>query len=163
MSAVSDTAHVRIFLADYGVADNTGKLTMVGAGVNIIGINPASGTTAPFTVVAAVSFDPGHIGESPAIELSLETETGELVTLPGDPGPLRVSTAEKLDAPTLQGANIPNHAVRPKKQMLMQFQNGLPLAAGNGYRWRIRIDQKTSPEWVEWFYVPTASPGPVFH
>jgi hypothetical protein len=153
MSEASDSAHVRIVLADYAVADVGGKITMVGGNLGIIGINPPTGATAPFTVVAMVSFDPKHAGESPAIELSLETEGGQLVTLPSD----------RLDAPSLQGANVPTQAVRPKKQILMQFQNGLPLAAGTGYRWRIKIDQNSHPEWTELFYVPTASPGPVFH
>jgi hypothetical protein len=163
MSEASDSAHVRILLADYAVADDAGKISMIGASISIIGINPVTGTTAPFTVVTVVSFDPKHIGESPAVELSLETEDGQLVTLPGQPGPLRVAVADKLDAPKLSGANIPNDAVRPKAQILMQFQNGLPLAVGTGYRWRITIDQKTEPEWTEPLYVPTASPGPVFH
>jgi hypothetical protein len=163
MSDASDSAHVRIFLADYAVADDKGKFTMVGGGIAIIGLNPLTGTTAPFTVVALVTFDPQFIGESPAIEFALETEHGQLVTLPGQPGPLRMAMAEKLNPPMLQGANVPNDAVRPKHQMLMQFQNGLPLPAGTGYRWRITIDQQTNPEWTEGFYVPTASLGPVLH
>jgi len=164
MSDASKSAYVRIFLADYGVADdNTGKLTMVGGGISIIGLNAQTNTTAPFTVIAVITFAPKFIGQSPAIELSLETDNGQLVTLPGQPGPLRMAMAEKLDPPRVRGFHVPNDAVRPKHQMLMQFQNGLPLSAGTGYKWRITIDQQTNPEWTEGFYVPTASPGPVLH
>jgi hypothetical protein len=161
--APHDSAHVRIILADYAVAGAGGKLTLVGGGIGIISINPITGTTAPFSVVAIVSFDPQQIGESPAIELSLETESGQLVVLPGQPGPLRVAIAERLDAPGLPGAHIPHHAVRPKKQFLLQFQTGLPLIAGTGYRWRIRVDQNTDPQWTETFYVPQASRGIVLN
>lgn len=162
MSAASDSAHVRIFLADYAVADAGHKITMVGAGISIVGINPATGMTAPFTVVAAMSFDPKHIGESPAVELALENESGQLVVLPGHQDPLRLSTSEKLNPPTLRGVRVPNDAVRPNMQLLMQFHNGLPLPPGTGYRWRVTIDQVTRSEWAETLYVPTASAGPVF-
>jgi hypothetical protein len=163
MSEASKSAHVRIFLADYAVADPGGKVTIVGGGIAIIGVNPATGTTAPFTVVASVSFDPKSIGESPAVELMLEDEQGQLVQLPGQPGPLRVGTSEKLNPPVLQGANVPNDAIRPRAQIVFQFQNGLPLAPGNGFRWRVKVDQETQPEWTETMYVPTASAGPVVY
>jgi hypothetical protein len=163
MSDASDSAHVRIVIADYAVADPTGKLTMVGAGIGITGINPATGQTAPLAVVAIIDFDPKFIGESPAVELALETSEGQLVALPGQPGPLRVGTSEKLNPTLLPGANVPNHAVRPKATILMMFQNGLPLTAGTGYLWRVRVDQDTRPEWTETIYVPTASAGPVLH
>jgi hypothetical protein len=161
MSEASESAHVRIFLADYAVADAGGKVTMVGGGISIAGFNPASGTTAPFTVIAAVSFDPKFIGDSPAIELSLETDQGQLVGLPGQTVPLRVGTSDKLNQPELPGAYVPNDAVRPKAQIIMQFQNGLPLAPGNTYRWRVKVDHETRPEWTEVLYIPMASAGPV--
>ncbi|WP_141244903.1 hypothetical protein [Mycobacterium intracellulare] len=161
MSEASESAHVRIFLADYAIVDPLGKITVVGGGISILGFNPASGTTAPFSVVAIASFDPKCIGDSPAVELLLENDEGQLVHLPGQPGPLRVGTSEKLNPPALPGANIPNDAVRPKAQILMQFQNGLPLPPGNGFRWRVRVDHESRPEWAEPLYVPTASAGPV--
>jgi hypothetical protein len=163
MSGASDSAHVRIVIADYAVADAAGKITMVGAGVSIAGFNPATGHTAPLAVVAIVDFDPEFIGESPAVELALETSEGRLVALPGQPGPLRVGTSEKLNPALMPGVNVPNHGVRPKSTILMMFMNGLPLAAGSGYVWRVRVDQDTRPEWTEWLYVPTASAGPVLH
>jgi hypothetical protein len=164
MSDVSDSAHVRIFIADYAVADPvTGKITMVGGGIGVCNLNPATGSTAPLSVVAIADFDPKFIGESPAVELALETSEGQLITLPGQPGPLRVGVSEKLNPTQMPGADIPNHAARPKATILMQFMNGLPLAAGNGYRWRVTIDQVTHDEWTETIYVPTASAGPVLH
>jgi hypothetical protein len=161
MSDASESAHVRITIADYAVADPLGKVTMVGAGIGIAGVNPATGMTAPFTVVAVVSFDPKFIGDNPAVELSLETNEGQLVQLPGQRGPMRVGTSEKLNPPVLPGANVPNDAVRPKTQILLQFQNGLPLPPGRGYKWRIKVDHQTREEWTELLYIPTASAGPV--
>ena len=74
---------------------------------------------------------------------------------------MRIAASEKLNPPVLRGANVPNDAVRPKTQILMQFQNGLPLHPGTGYRWRVRIDQDTRPEWNEPMYVPMVASGPV--
>jgi hypothetical protein len=61
----------------------------------------------------------------------------------------------------LPGTHVPNNAVRPKTQIIMQFQNGLPLPPGTGYRWRVRVDQDTRDEWTEALYVAGASHGPV--
>jgi hypothetical protein len=165
MSDASDSAHVRIVIADYGIGDQAGKMTLVGAGVSIIPLNPSSGTTVPFTVWASASFAPVFVGENPAVELSLETTDGELVQMPGIAGgesqALRVAVAEALRPTVMQGAEVDQDAVRPKTQILLQFQTGLPLAAGHAYRWRVRIDGDTRDEWTELLFIPTASAGPV--
>jgi hypothetical protein len=169
MSAASDSAHVRIMIADYAVVDHRGKATMVGAGVSIIGVNPESGMTAPFAVFASVSFGPEFVGDNPAVELSLENGAGQLVTMPGtvglageaQPQYLRVATSNELLPTVLPGANIPGDVARPKSQLLLHFQNGLPLAPGHLYRWRVKVDGETQDAWTESIYVPTASAGPV--
>jgi hypothetical protein len=161
MSEASDSAHVRIIIADYAVADQQGKVTLVGAGVTVLGVNPAAGMTAPFAVVANASFDPKFVGDNPAFEVSLETNDGQLVQMPGQSHPLRVATSEKLPLTVLPGADVPNDAARPKAQIILQFQNGLPLAPGHGYKWRVKVDGETHEEWTEMMYIPTASAGPV--
>ena len=142
-------------------------MTIVGAGVSVVGINVLTGLTAPISVVATATFDPQFLGDRPAIELSLETD-GQLVQLPGpadaiggEPQYLRVGTSEQLPPTVLQGATIPNDLIRPKAQMLMQFQTGLPLAPGRLYVWRVKIDHLTRDEWTQPMYVPTLAPGPV--
>jgi len=165
MSEPSQSAHVRIVLADYAVSDQQTKMTVVGGGVNIFGVNTATGSTAPFAVWASASFDPAFIGDNPAVELSLENAEGHLVYMPGladaPPQALRVASAEKLLPTVLKGADIPQSAVRPKTQILLQFQNGLPLAAGHRYLWRVKVDGETRPDWTEVMFVPLATAGPV--
>ncbi|MGO9157011.1 hypothetical protein [Mycobacterium sp.] len=167
MSDASESARVRITIADYVVIDQQGKATIVGAGVTIAGVNLQSGMTAPFAVLVSASFAPQFVGEDPAVELSLETEDHQLVQMPGlldstgQPQYLRVATSEKLLPTVLPGANIPADIIRPKAQILLNFQNGLPLAPGHAYVWRVKIDGDTRPEWTEMLYVPTASAGPV--
>jgi hypothetical protein len=148
-------------LADYAVADpQGGKTTMVGAGITVASINPDVGMTAAFAVFASASFDPKFIGSKPTIELSLETADGQLISLPGQPGPLRFTASERLNPTRLPGADVPNEAVRPKMQILIQFQNGLPLAPGQKYIWRMRVDGESRDEWTETLYIPIPTAAP---
>jgi hypothetical protein len=167
MSEASKSAHVRITIADYAVVDQQGKATIVGGGVTILGVNVQTGMTAPFAVFVSVSFAPHLVGQDPAVELSLETDDQQLVQMPGpldpsaEPQYLRVATSDKLPPTLLPGLNIPVDLIRPKAQMLLHFQNGLPLAPGRAYTWRVKVDSDTRPEWTEMLYIPTASTGPV--
>jgi hypothetical protein len=92
-----------------------------------------------------------------------ESSTGRCLAdeLGGEPQYLRVATSEQLPPTVLPGATIPNELIRPKAQMMMHFQNGLPLAPGRVYIWRVKIDHVTRDEWTEPMYVPTFAPGPV--
>ncbi len=170
MSDVADSAHVRIILSDYAVGDpNTGKLTIVGGGICVIPLDPAGvGGTLPFAVCAVITFDPVFIGESPALELALEKQDGELFALPtpaaGPLGPIqyvRVGTVQRLNATQAKGVIIPNDAVRPRHSFTMHFNNGLPLSPGQRYTWRVRVDHETRDELTEDMYVPAPDPGPV--
>ena len=166
MSAVADSAHVRIILADYAIVDAAGKLNIVGGGITIIGVNVSTGLTAPHAVAVLVTFDPVFLGESPAVEMSLESEHGELVSLPsaggvGTPQAIRVGLSDHLKAPTLPGALVPPDATRPSVHTVLNFNNGLPLAPGQKYRWRVKVDHTTRDEWTETFFIPTLAPGPV--
>src|ERR1700739_61419 len=112
MSEAADSAHVRIILADYAVADpNNGKITIVGGGISVVMPDPTgAGQTLASSVCAIASFDPRFIGESPAVELPLEKQDGKLFELPtpavGPSGPiqhLRGGTANRLKPTVLPG------------------------------------------------------------
>ena len=79
----------------------------------------------------------------------------------GEPQYLRVAASDQLKPTVLPGATIPTEAIRPKAVMMMHFQNGLPLAPGHRYIWRVKIDYVTRDDWTESMYVPTLDPGPV--
>lgn len=161
MSEVAESAHVRIILADYAAADDKGKLNIVGGGISIVGINPQTQGTSAFSVVATVSFAPKFIGESPAVELQLEDQHGEIFVMPGNsPQKLRAGVSSELKPSDIAGLTVPGNAVRPKSQIVMQFMNGLPLKPGQTYRWRVKVDQATQDEWTEPLYVPTLAIGP---
>jgi hypothetical protein len=158
MSDASESAHVRIVLADYGV-EQQGKVTLVGAGISIFGVNPDSGFTAPFVVWATVNFPPEFVGYSPTVELSLETDDGKPVNLPIGPDEqsqrrtMRIGTYEALPRTSVQDVDIPPQIIRPKTQMLLLFQTGIKLDAGQLYRWRVEVDGVTRDHWTEMMYV----------
>jgi len=170
MSEASESARAQIVLADYGV-DQQGKVTLVGAGISIFGLNPA-GFTAPFVVWATVTFAPKFVDHRLEIELSLETEDGKPVYLPDTPGDtpgdqaqarqVRVATYEALSRTPLTGFDVPPDITRPKKQILLVFQGGLKLDAGQLYRWRVTVDGATRDDWTELMYIPTATTPPSF-
>lgn len=161
MSAVSQSARVTIMVADYVAAAESNKFTIVGSGITIVGIDPQTSRSAPISVVAIASFDPKFLGERPVVELSFETDDGQIVELPTPSDqaqvqsqPLRIASEPNALLPTvIAGVDVPVDAVRPKVQMMMQFQSGIPLLADRKYLWRVTIDGETRDEWTESLYV----------
>ena len=156
MSEVASSAHVHMTLAVYASIDASGKINIIGGGITVLGIDAAAGVAAPHAIVAVVTFRTEFIGESPPVELALEHDDGSIVAIPGAIGPfgepqlLRVGAADPLKAPvSMVGANVPYDAIRPRAQFVMHFGNGLPLAPGRGYTWRIKVDHDTRDEWSQ--------------
>jgi hypothetical protein len=165
MSEVSASAHVRILIADYGVIDQHGKVTIVGGGITIAGVRPNANTTAPFAVLGIADFDPKYLGQRVAMELALEQENGDLVPMPGSPESadhaqyVRIAANEELKAPNVSWGRVPPGVVRPRHTLMLMFQNGLPLRQGHKYTWRLKVDDETRDEWTEDIYVPAPLVG----
>lgn len=168
MSDVADKASVHVLLSDYAAGDAAGKLNILGGGIQLVGHDATAGVTAPFSVVALASFAPEHVGESPAVELLLEDDSGTAVKLPGPVGPMgepqtmSIAQAHTIEEPIYQGAHVPRRLLRSQMQMVLNFATGLPLAVGALYRWRFKIDHFSREEWTTSFYVPGPPPAPVF-
>lgn len=161
MSEIAQSAHVNITVADYIAPGQAGKLTIVGSGISIAGCDPKSGRTAPLSAVATVTFDARFVGESPIVEFTLEADDGTLVELPPPPDaadegpqPLRITADGPLNPTIIEGVDIPASAARPKVQMMVQVQNGLPLKPARLYYWRVTVDGESRDEWTEPLYVP---------
>ena len=143
MSDISDSARVSILVSDFANVDGSGKLNTIGAGVAITGIDPQTGQTAPMSLVLICHVDPRFIGRQYAIELALYADDGRLVQPPGpvDAPPIRIGQPVRVEPPQApRGSYIPPGTVWPGTQMIVNFQNGLPLAAGRSYEWRGSID-----------------------
>jgi hypothetical protein len=70
---------------------------------------------------------------------------------------VEVGAANPLAQTVMDGFEIPADAIRPKVNVLLQFQNGLPLQPGHCYTWRVTIDGETRDEWTDSIYVAKPS------
>jgi hypothetical protein len=163
MSIFSD-CRVAVLLADYAVADASGKLNMLGAGFNITGLQ-ATGLTPPQYVVTIVDVPARYIGQDFPVGLELKDDTnGQTVTVPGPTGnleALRIQQLAKADPPHVPGVYLPP-TLWSRVQFVMGFPNGLPLQPGGLYHWRVEIEGQHRPGWSAHFHVAGPPPAPVF-
>ncbi len=160
VSTVSDAATVRLLMGDFVAVDATsGKLSMVGGGVTVLGTTPG-GNTAPFGVYVSVTVPPAQYGESSHMELVLEEAGGTPVGVPappdGTPKPLRLGQGVSFEEPKLPITDSIKAFLPARAQLAIGFPIGLPLEPKRGYRWRVVIDGDTRDDWTESFIVVVA-------
>lgn len=155
----SIVAHITI--ADYVGVEASGKANILGAGITLVGFDFQQGVTTPFAIwVRLVS--PMAIADRPAAEIVLVDASGQPVQVPGPMGEyqaVRISQVVEFPAATTPGVHIPNGAVPSVAQFAVNFSNGLPLAPGNSYTWRVQLDHDVIAS--ESFFVPQPPAGPV--
>ena len=156
-------AHVLVILADYISVDASGKLTAVGAGFTISGLQE-SGLTAPQHLGIIVSVPSRQAGREFALSASLRDEdTQQVVMVPGpsgEPQALRIAQLVKAPVPAASGVYLPD-SVCATTQIVLAFQNGLPLTVGRNYAWHVDVDGSSRNGWSARFYVPGPHPAPV--
>lgn len=161
--SIADDVSVALFIADYGVADASQKLNILGGAWQICGLNAATGLTPPQTVVTILEVPAKYRGEQFALSLTLLNEAGDPVEVPGPTGEsqaLRVQQLAKVDPPMAPGVHIPPH-VPSRVQTILNLANGLPLAPNNLYRWELEVDGNRKPHWRVSFFVVGPPPPPV--
>ncbi len=166
MSQIADTARVTIFLADFAALDAVGKLNVIGAGGQLLSLNPQLGATTPQAVVTIIEVPPAHYNEQFALSVALHNESGEIVQVPqgplAEPGPLRVAQVLRAGEPIFSNApQVPRGKVWARTQMVLNFPGGLTVSAGQLYTWQAQIDGDTDARWGTSFFVPGPLPQPV--
>ncbi|HEY9310225.1 MAG TPA: hypothetical protein VIP82_20675 [Microbacterium sp.] len=141
MSEVSQHASLSLILADFAMMDATGKLSVVGGGVAMLGFQPEQGLTTRISLVAIVDVPSAYLPAECAIEVMLE-QHGELVQLPGPAGPqaLRIGQATTIEKPQLPGPVSVRDQLSSRHIVVLDFGTGLPLAPGGVYNWVLQID-----------------------
>jgi hypothetical protein len=88
VTAVSDAAIVRMTVADYALSEASGKFNLLGGGVAVVGLpNPKDApevlrdSAAPFGVVVSMSLPPAFHAAECDIEVTLENEAGEVMSV----------------------------------------------------------------------------------
>lgn len=166
MSDVFESATVSMMMADYAVTDSVNKLQVVGGGVPVVGRDHAKGVSSAFALVASLTFSSTVINEQYVFEIVLEDASGSPAPLGsapagGAPKVMRFGQTLQVEEPNFRGANVPRHALPPRAQIVLYFNTGLPLPAGQVLTWRARIDGDTRPAWTLPFYVAAPPAAPV--
>lgn len=161
---IFDEAHVTMFVADYVAIDASGKLTAVGMGFNISGLQP-NGMIAPQHLAVLVRVPSKYVGQEFSLELSLRDEDANTAVLvPGPSGqqePLTVAQVVPVQPPHVPGLFLPP-SLDATSQHVLAFPGGLPLAAGKAYAWHAKIEGQSRQHWRARFHVPGPPPSPVF-
>ena len=107
MSEVFEQASVSLILADFAVADQLGKLQMVGGGLQLIGRDHNTGVSAAFALVVSLTFPPELFNEQYAFEVVLEDETGNPMELAESSGGPRIQGDALRSDPADRGTQLP--------------------------------------------------------
>ena len=166
MSEVFEKAAVSLILADFAVADQLGKLQMVGGGLQLIGRDHNTGVSAAFALVVSLTFPPVLFNEQYAFEVVLEDTAGnplELAESAAVPGSrvMRFGQTLQIEEPNFRGSGVPRRALPTRSHVVLYFNTGLPLPPGRVLVWRARIDGESRPDWTVPFFVPAPPPAPV--
>ncbi|SDP24616.1 hypothetical protein SAMN04515671_3401 [Nakamurella panacisegetis] len=166
MSEVFERASVSLMMADYAVADQLGKVQIVGGGLQLVGRDHGTGLSSAFALVVTLDFPPTVFNEQYVFEVVLEDVNGAPVELAAAPpggisNVVRFGQTLQVEEPTFRGNGVPRHALPARSHVVLFFNTGLPLPAGNVLVWRARIDGDSRPEWTLPFFVPAPPTGPV--
>lgn len=165
MSDIAKNCVVNLNLADFANTDGAGKVNVIGAGVSVLGVDVSQGLSARFTLWVNVQVPSSYCPAEFPVEVALLDGKGDLIALPGPVDgatqPLRIGQVVHVERPSATlSPGIRDH-IGSQVQMVFDFSNGLPLAIGGLYEWRVRVDGDDTIEWRYPFAVAGPPPGPV--
>lgn len=140
---------INVLLADVGTSDSSGKLNLLGAGWSQMSVLP-NGMTSDFAVAVFLEVPWDKCNRELKLVLELQTQDGQVVSLPTPAGPSAVRVKQGVVVPTLPGA--PNGSWG-SACYLVNFKGGLPLSPGNWYRWVVTADGEGEPGSITRFFV----------
>lgn len=163
---IFDDASVTVFVADHIATDAAQKITALGAGFLLTGLDPQTRLSAPQHVAVLIDVPAKYVGQQFALSLELRDETiGQTVQVPTPPtgqlDALRVQQVVPVNPPLLGGASLPE-GTPIRSQVTLGLPTGVPLVAGHRYAWRVEIDGQHRSGWKAVFSVLGPTPGPVF-
>ncbi len=162
MSEASEHARLTLVVADFAMVDSQGKVNMVGAGVSVLGFDPAKRTTSRFSVLAQADVPAALSPVVASMELALLRD-GEPVLMPGKTGPqaIRIGQAASFEKPQISGPLGLRNRLSSRQQIILDFNTGLPLVPGTAYEWVFQLDGDQDHGIRCPIAVPAAPTGPV--
>lgn len=161
MSAISESAVIDVFLADYAsVEQNTGKANMLGVGGNVLPISPM-GMTVRFSLVTRIHVPFDVCPDETSLEISLRDADGKLFMLSGPTRQaVRYATVLTLIANSVAVGLDQSKYVGVTNVTVVDFGNGMPLPPGN-YSWHVSLDGDEEHSVDFHFCVPMSGPKAV--
>lgn len=159
--SIHTEASVTLFIADFANVDGGGKVNALGAGFEVVGVQPNS-FSAPMSLVLWIDVPSRHVGEQFTFSIELrDEESDQIVRVPGPTGrsePLRIQQVARVNPPNVPGVFLPQ-GFPSRTNFLMAFPNGVQVTPGHSYRWVAQIDGQGRPGWNTRFHV--AGPPPI--
>ncbi len=155
-------ASLAVVLADYVGTDPSGKFSLIGGGLNVLGVGP-DGNTAPHYLAAWVELPGRYAGVQFSISLSLwDEDTGSVVQVPRGPGlapeALRIQQLAVAQRIYIDGVPVPEET-SVRAHFAIGFMTGLPLVPGHRYSWRAEIDGQRKKGWrTDYYLLPLPQP-----
>lgn len=145
---------VQVLLADKGTPNlQQGTLNLLNVGWSQTGLRPAGPMglllTPPFAVAVFFEVDHHHCNHPIDLVLSLVTEDGTPVEVPGPAGPQQMRISQQITVSSPAGMPIGAPGVG---NSLVEIVPGLPLAPG-GYQWRATLAGEEGDDWNASFRV----------
>mgnify|MGYP000847140278 FL=1 len=163
MSIASQNATIKILMADYASNDSSGKMNILGEGINILSY-PVQGApvTSRFSVIFIFAVPGEYCPIEMTIEYSLRDSNDNIVEIPGatGPQPLRVANVITLDTGSTNLDLGTKKFLTSQYHTVIDFGTGIPLASGQ-YKWTAMIDGDDERSVDYRFCIPDAPAPPV--
>lgn len=149
---------LQILLADKGTQNpHAGTLNLLNVGWHQTSIAPGPpgmAITPPHAVAIFWEVDPQYCNKPIELVVSLVTEDGNPVELPGPAGPQPMELHQQITVVTPAGMPMGTPGVG---NMILEIQPGLPLQPG-GYEWRVSLAGQHEDGWSASFRVAHGPP-----
>lgn len=164
--SVAARIRAQLMIADFGVADVSGKLNIIGGGFQTVPrilLAPGAAPVMPGHAIIATFEVPPDLGTDEfSITLVLEDPTGPLQIpdpITGNSQALRISHV--IPSAPLQIPGLPKKTLHSRAQVVLNIAPGLPVQAATLYAWVLEVDGYRTDQWRAEFWVTAEQQGPV--
>lgn len=137
------SASATILIADFVNVDASGKVNVIGGGIQFLGSDFDSGQTAPFSVFVSVTVSiPSFDETQAAVEVVLVDSDGQPVAVPSEDGSnvMRFSQSVDFRHTTTPDMQQPPIGFPGCSNVVLNFPGGLPLPTGTTYEWMVLLN-----------------------
>lgn len=143
MSLISSSASGTVLLADFVNVDASGKVNIIGGGIQFLGLTDETGLTAPFALFVNIAVGLPVFEETTAtVEVQLLDGDGQPVVVAGPDGTNSLTFTQEVDflVPGDLESKKPPLGFPSSSNIVLNFPAGLPLPGEASYEWIVILD-----------------------